>query len=444
MYGLYRKITKNSTPLLLRLLDKRCENGKEDQSRVDEKKAIITKNRPAGQLIWLHAASIGEAQSALILIDRLLADNPKIHILITTITRTSAQMMEQKLPQQAFHQFCPLDHPDWVETFLDHWEPDIALWMESELWPNILMALQNRKIPAVLVNAKLSTKSFGLWRLAKPLARQTLSAFTKILTQTEKDKTRFNALCDVPVMVTDNIKYSAHPLPCDKVDLKKVTVATTDRPIWLFASTHKGEEEMACRIHQVLKNTLPDLLTIIVPRHPERRGKILEDCEHYQLNIRLRTQNKDLPQDGDDIYIADTLGELGLFYRLSPIACIGRTFSDDGGGGHNPIEAAQLGCCVLHGPNVQYLQEIFDDMDIQGASLHMSHESHMTGTLLELLTERTKRESLLEKSLTFSRTKAQVIDAVMEQLTPLVQEVLAQGSGLSAYEGNDNIAVVSA
>ncbi|MCB1784217.1 MAG: 3-deoxy-D-manno-octulosonic acid transferase [Alphaproteobacteria bacterium] len=426
MYSLYRVLTQNSTPFLLRLLDKRCANGKEDPARVDEKKGLTALPRPAGRLLWVHAASVGESRAALILIKKLAADDPALHILVTTVTRTAAQIMERELPSCAFHQYAPLDHPEWVETFLDHWCPDGALWMESELWPNMLAGLKAREVPAVLVNARLSEKSFFFWRLtAGPLCREMLGAFTKILAQTEREAERFRLLGGRGVSAPGNIKYSAAPLPFDKADLRKITTATKGRPLWLFASTHAGEEDMACRIHQILQNKLPGLLTIIVPRHPERRGAILEDCAPYHLTVSLRGENKILPQEEDDIYVADTLGELGLFYRLAPVACIGRSFSLDGGGGHNPIEAAQLGCAVLHGPNVQYLQDIFDEMDAAGASLRMAHESHMTGWLLDLLQEPERVKLLQDKGLAFCAGQTQVIDRILDEIRPIFDEALA-------------------
>ncbi len=413
MYIIYKALTKLSTPLLIAILSKRLKAGKELPKRAEEKRAITNKTRPSGELIWIHAASIGEAQSTLIVIDKLLEQNKNLNILVTTGTVTSAQIMADRLPSQAFHQFYPLDHPKWVSRFLDHWKPDSVIWMESELWPNMLHEVKHRNIPAILINARISDKSFKSWRKLKPLAKSTLSAFDKILCQTEQDSKYFDALGAKNVTVTDNLKYSATKLTYDKEKLESLV---TNRPIWLYASTHKGEEELACKAHINLKKQFPNLLTIIVPRHPERRDEIKDTCQKFDLNIKFRGGKKKLPEDNDDIYIADTLGELGLFYRLSPIACIGRSFSDDGGGGHNPIEPAQLGCAVIHGKNVQNLQAIFDEMNAANAAICIENPSDLSLVISTLLSNNDKMLGLQNAGKQYAQKKSHVIDKVMSEI----------------------------
>ncbi len=422
MYLMYKYLTSVSAPLLNRILQIRLGKGKEDPERINEKKAIISRPRPAGALIWIHAASVGEAQSALILIKHLLEHFPSAHILITTGTLTSATIMESKLPPNAFHQFYPLDHPTWVNRFLDHWSPNAVLWMESELWPNMLRAIKDRNIPSALINARMSKKSFKSWRKLTPIITPMLSTFNNILCQTEEDATLFKHLGAKNTLVTDNLKYSAQKLPSNSDELQEIRDATYNRPIWLYASTHAGEEKIACNIHQKLKADIPDLLTIIVPRHPERRDDILKTCSMPELNIILRTDDKVFPTDDTDIYIADTLGELGLFYRLAPIAVIGRSLSDDGGGGHNPIEAAQLGCVVLHGPNVQNLQDIFDEMDSANAAIPIDTEQHLYDKLHALFNNPDEVEEQQNIALTYSRQKVKIIDTVRDALQPILHE----------------------
>jgi len=420
MLNFYHFITGHAGLAFEGILRRRTAANKEDPARVDEKRGLTTKTRPKGQLLWIHAASVGESQSALILIEHVLAQSPQLNILVTTGTKTSAAMMDKNLPKGAFHQFAPLDYPQWVDKFLDHWRPDLALWMESELWPNMLRAIKTRNIPAALINARLSEKSFKRWAFISDSAARLLGAFTMILTQTQNDADSYLALGAQNVAVTGNLKYSAAPLPFDKSELKALAGAISRRPVWLYASSHKGEEALACRVHEALKAQIPGLLTIIVPRHPERREDITATCAQHKLTYNLRSQDRALPDAKDDIYIADTLGELGLFYRLAPVAVIGRSFSDDGGGGHNPIEAAQLHCAVLSGPHVQYQQQLFDDMAGADAATILHDEQALAGTVMDLLGNPDKLKDAQESAHDFVIARSDMVERTLQELSPLL------------------------
>ncbi len=420
MLGLYKTLLYPARPLLTRLLESRVQKGKEDPKRLDERKGRAGFPRPDGQLIWLHAASVGESQSALALIDFILKNNPQATFLVTTGTRTSAELMAKKLPKQALHQYYPLDHPKWVNRFLDHWQPNLCLWMESELWPNMIMEIKARGIPAALVNARLSERSFKRWSIAKRSAKALLSAFDVILAQTKIEERYFKDLGAPNVIISDNLKYSAEPLDYNEQDLKVLQKAINMRPVWLYASTHKGEESLACALHKDVKARFPNLLTVIVPRHPGRGHEIGDICDQYNLDPVMRRDIKRLPDMDTDIYIANTIGELGLFYHACPLACIGRSFSDDGGGGHNPIEAAMLGCGVLHGPNVQNLQEIFDDMDAAGAAIALSDKEDFRQKLEYYLSNPDALAQFQATGRDFAHAKARVIDTVMTYITPLI------------------------
>jgi 3-deoxy-D-manno-octulosonic-acid transferase len=267
----------------------------------------------------------------------------------------------------------------------------------------------------------MSQDSFDHWQMARGMAETLLGAFSLIFTQTEVDAAHFKSLGANHVAVTDNIKYSAVPLPYDETALSALRLATDTRPLWVYASTHAGEESLACRIHKRLKETLPNLLTIIVPRHPERRENIAGACFEHEVKYRLRGETHILPAPDDDIYIADTMGELGLFYSLTPIAMIGRSFSDDGGGGHNPLEAAQLGCAVLTGPNNQNQRQLYDDMKDAAAVAQAQTEEELFAILRELLTEKHALESQQRRTANFVKQKEHIIDGVMEKLRPLLQ-----------------------
>lgn len=419
MRALYQAITGKSGPFLRFLLTRRARKGKEDPARLPERMGKPGRPRPAGPLLWLHAASVGEAQSALILLDALMARDPALHVLLTTGTVSSAGLMARRLPARAIHQYVPLDHPSWVAAFLDHWRPDRVLWMESELWPNMLAAIRARRIPAALVNARLSPRSVRRWQNLRGVVAELLSTFAVILAQTEEDAENFRRLGAPRVTVTDNLKYAAAPLPLDDSALPALFAAVGARPLWVYASTHNGEEDLACRLHKALAVQMPDLLTIIVPRHPERRAAIAETCARHNLASRLRSTGG-APQAGDAIYIADTMGELGLFYRLAPVACIGRSFSNDGGGGHNPIEAAQLGCAVIHGPHVQNLQNLFDDMNKAGAALRLTGEADFEAQLRRLLTDHAACDALRDRGAHFVMAKAQILNRVVGDLSPVL------------------------
>lgn len=423
-----------ASAFILRLiLNQRCRKGKEDPDRLGERMGVSGLKRPPGSLVWFHAASVGEAQSTLILIDAVRKQNKDLNILVTTGTVTSADLMRKRLPAGAMHQYYPFDHPQWVGRFLDHWQPDLAVWMESELWPNMLLALKDRGISAALVNARLSPKSFSRWRLAAEDAKTLLETFTVCLAQTQDDARFFRQLGARAVTVSDNLKYSAAPLPCDDGDLALLRSAIQNRPLWLYASTHAGEEDMACRLHSHLSKTIPGLLTIIAPRHPERRDDIVKICEKYGIRPVLRGENKAVPCPQDGLYIADTLGELGLFYRLAPLACIGRSFSNDGGGGHNPIEAAQLGCAVLHGPNVQNLSRIYEDMNTSGASIGLKNEADFQSSLERILKDKNELEALRNKSSGFAQGRAEVLKTVMGALAPLLERLSTEQGKKSAW-----------
>ncbi len=417
-----------STPFLKNMLNKRAKQGKEDPARLDERMGIASAPRPDAPLIWLHAASVGEAQSMLILINSLHEADDNYRFLVTTGTKTSATLMANRLPHRAIHQYYPIDHPAWVTAFLDHWHPDAIIWMESELWPNMLMQIKARGIPAIIANARISDKSFARWQKTKRNAKKLLNVFDLIMTQTDEDSEHFKALGapENHVLTSGNLKYSAAPLPCDEKELTQLTALLADRPFWVYASTHDGEEELACRLQQHLRKKIPNLLTIIVPRHPERREQIVKTCKKYDMPHSLRGDKRTPPKPEDQIYIVDTLGEMGLFYELAPIACIGRSFSTDGGGGHNPIEAAQKHCAVLHGPKIQNLQQIFDQMNSAGAAIKLKDEKDFENRLARLLGDEEGLIAMQNKAYRFVSEKSGVIKIVLEKITPIIEHAITK------------------
>lgn len=425
LLNLYQTTLEIASPALVALLQRRQARGKEDAERLGERMGQTQTPRPAGPLIWLHGASVGEAQSTLILIDELRARFPTATILLTTGTVASARAMAARLPAGVIHQYYPLDRPTWVRRFITHWRPNFVIWMESEIWPSMLCALQARQTPTILLNARLSPRSLKRWQRAPQSARALLQSFTAILAQTEGDAHAFRKLGAQNVSVSGNLKYAAAPLPVAEDDLAALTQVAGSRPCWVYASTHAGEEELACRIHQSLAADIPDLLTIIVPRHPVRALEIIDACQHIGPTLQQRGPAKIPPASNTAVYIADTLGELGLFYRFAPVACIGRSFSADGGGGHNPIEAAQLGCAVLYGPHVQNLQAIYDELAAANAALQLHDEQDFRDILKVLLTDPLQREKLTRAGAQFIKRQSDTLHRIMNQIIPLAENALA-------------------
>lgn len=420
LFWLYKKTMTLGKPIIRSVLASRLKAGKEDPSRIGERSGVPSRARPSGPLMWVHVASVGESLSMLPVIRLFLDQNPSAHVLMTTVTRTAADLMESRLPARAFHQYLPVDRPKWVRRFLDHWAPDIALWAESELWPFLMAEIAKRRLPAALLNARMSPSSFRNWSRAPALAEKILSCFTVILAQTEQDKDSFTRLGGRSVVVSDNIKYCAPPLPYDAAELDALRAAVGTRPVWLYASTHQGEEELALSAHRALSAHMPDLLTLIAPRHPERGPEIARFIKEDAPDIPVSLRSDDsLPASSCGIFVIDRLGELGLFYRLAPIVCMGRSFSDDGGGGHNPLEPALLDCAILHGPHVQNQQQIFDDMARAGACLPLDRKPELAPALQSLLSDPSRCAAFQEKARDFAHRKANVLEHVVVELEPV-------------------------
>lgn len=419
MLKLYNVVTGCSSGVLGRFLQRRIKKGKEDATRLSERMGMPSIARGRGHLAWFHAASVGEAQSALILLKTMRRDFPDVKFLVTTGTLTSAALMKKRLPDWAMHQYYPLDHPKWVRQFLDHWRPDIAIWIESELWPNMLLEMGKRQIPVALVNARMSDRSLRRWGYAPRSARYVLRVFDLILAQTDKDAHAYKSLGAHNVVTTDSLKYAADPLPVDRDELSRFERALDTRVGWLYASTHEGEEDLAFQIHKDLKENFPTLLTIIAPRAPERAGEIMNKCRQAGLTIHQRSANPAPPDPETDIYLADTLGELGLFYSLSGLCCVGRSLSRDGGGGHNPIEAAQLRSAVLHGPNVGNFTKIYEDMNQARAALRCEDDQELKHNLARLFFNPETIAHMQDTAHSFAREKEVILENVLGRLKPL-------------------------
>lgn len=343
------------------MLRRRVGRGKEIAVRLPEREGIDSTPRPAGRLIWLHAASVGESQSILPVLSALRSQAPDAAILLTTGTVTSAALLADQLPrlglERVLHRFVPLDVPAWAARFLDHWRPDAAGFVESELWPNLLAGCQARGIPMMLVNARMSARSLRGWQRLPGFARQVVGAFDRVQAQSEADAAHLRLLGARHVDAPGNLKLAAPPLHADPVELARLQALIGDRPVWLAASTHPGEEEVAIHVHRALAAAHPGLLTIVAPRHPGRGAAVAA-----ALGAPRRAAGQD---PGAGVWVADTLGELGLLYRLAPLAFVGRSLA--GQGGQNPLEPARLGCAIAVGPHTANFAEAVQMLEGAGA-----------------------------------------------------------------------------
>lgn len=342
----WRMLGAAAQPFAPLLLSQRAARGKEDRARQGERLGIASLPRPAGKLVWVHGASVGESLAALPLLEKLLASGSDISVLVTSGTVTSARMMQARLPERAIHQFVPLDTPRAVNRFLDHWRPDAGLFVESDLWPNLILAAAKRGVRLALVNARISAQSAANWRWAPKTAQALLGAFDAVLAQDEEIAARFRGLGARHVAVAGSLKADAPPLACNQADLAALKAQIANRPLLLAAQTHPGEDETILPAHDMLRGRFTDLLTIIVPRHIERGPDIEMLCGGRAVKRRAAG---DAISSQTQVYIADTLGELGLFYRLAPFCFLGGTLVPMGG--HNPLEPAVLQRAVLAGPH---------------------------------------------------------------------------------------------
>lgn len=341
-----------------RKLQRRLAAGKEDPARLDERLGKATVPRPPGTLVWFHAASVGEVLSLIELIRHLGEERADLNFLVTTGTVTSATMFTHRAPPRTLHQYAPVDTRAAVRAFLDHWRPNAALWTESEFWPTMMVETHARGIPMMLVNARMSDASARRWRLLRGAAKSLLSRFEHVLAQEERTAQALVQL-GLPgdrVEVTGTLKEGATALPCDESERAHVAAAIGQRPVWLAASTHPGEEEIAAAAHRRVMRAAHGALLIVAPRHPDRGVQVARDLAAEGFRVALRSAGA-VPEKDTQVYIADTLGEMGLWFRVAPVSFVAGSLVDVGG--HNPFEPAALGSAIIHGPHVANFADIF-------------------------------------------------------------------------------------
>ncbi|MEM7739507.1 MAG: 3-deoxy-D-manno-octulosonic acid transferase [Pseudomonadota bacterium] len=417
----YRAATGFLRPVANVALQRRVKRGKEDPARLDERRGKSAVPRPEGPLLWMHGASVGESLSILPLIEALASRHQDLRFLVTTGTVTSAALMAKRLPDSATHQYIPMDQKHFVREFLNHWQPDAAFFVESELWPVILGECERREIPMALINGRMSPKSFHNWQGRIGAARELLSVFDVMVAQNEENAERFRLLSGRDVKTLGNLKHAAEPLPASQEIVAQLNNAIGERPRWFAASTHDGEEHITLSAHREILATSPDTLLMIAPRHPERADDIEALCEEMGFVTARRSQGGAVTP-ATQVYLADTLGELGVFYSTSDIAFVGGSFIPVGG--HNPLEPARLGCAIMHGEHVFNFADTYKEMRKNGCAALVRNERDLAGALGRLLDDPLTRRAMSEQAKTWADKSA---ETVLDTLLVTLEPVLARG-----------------
>jgi 3-deoxy-D-manno-octulosonic-acid transferase len=387
-------------------LKHRARKGKEDALRIAERYGKCVLPRPKGALIWFHAASMGESQSVMPIIRAWLKAHPQIHILLTTGTITSAKHVATRLPERALHQYIPLDVPWMVTRFMKHWQPDMVIFVDSEIWPNMFTQIGASDAYFALLNARISTRSVARWQKTPNFIAGLLANCDAIYAKSAEDASHFKALGAKDAISYGNLKFSSPPLQADpKVTAELINIIAS-RPVWLAASTHEGEEMIIGEVHHHIKEFFPDILTIIVPRHHIRGNDVCYLLERSNLQVSQRSKHMDILKT-TDIYVADTMGELGIFYRVAEIAFIGGSLVNHGG--QNPFEPARLDCAIIYGPHMHNFNEFCAELERSKAAIQVQDAETLKEAVITLLRDQNQQETLAKAALHAVQANANVI-----------------------------------
>jgi 3-deoxy-D-manno-octulosonic-acid transferase len=396
----------------------RMRRGKEDQMRIGERFGAASLTRPDGILVWCHAASVGEMMSALTLLKVLRTQRPDITILLTTGTVSSARLASQRMSEGIFHQFVPVDIPKAVESFLEHWQPQLVLWMESELWPQIISRIGARGIPLILVNGRMSERSLHGWQRYPRLGKALLRCFTQLYSGSPNDATRFTTLGARNVQWVGNIKYDAPALTADTSSLNELSARCARRAIWCAASTHPGEEIMIARAHLRIKNVIPSVLTIIAPRHPYRADTIMQELVKQGMRVARRSTGDVITPD-TDIFLVDALGELGTLFRLCDIVFVGGSLVSRGG--HNPIEPARLNCAIITGHHIDNFTSIYADFAAGNALVTVTGSESLANAVIALFSDAQLRSERANAAATVVSERSGAARTIVKSILPLLE-----------------------
>lgn len=404
LYGLATGLAEPLAPLILK---RRAKAGREDPLRLGERLGRAGAPRPPGPLVWLHGVSVGETVSLLALVEGLRARRPDLGLLVTSGTRTSAELLARRLPAGVRHQYVPVDTPGAVRRFLDHWRPDLGVFAESELWPNLILTARRRGTRLVLASARITEGTARTWRRAPASARRLLSAFDLILPQDRATADRLRGLgadCGREL----NLKRAGAPLIFDPAELARLQGLAAGRPVALAASTHPGEDALIAEAAEGL-----GALVVIAPRHPERGAEIAA-----ALKAPRRALGEE-PGPETPVWIADTLGEMGLFFRLADVVVMGGSFPG-GIGGHNPLEPARLGAPVITGPDIANAADVYGEMFDEVCALMARDGPDLRRKLAGLLADPVLRRRMREAALAYAARQEQTLADALEDLAPLL------------------------
>jgi len=421
--GLYRLAGYAAMPLVPLLLAWRTRKGKEERTRRDERYGRPSINRPAGPLVWIHVASVGETNAVMPLIARIAAEG--LTVLLTSVTVTSARVAAQRLPRGAIHQYAPLDIEPFIDRFLDAWKPDLALFFESELWPTTMTRLAARRIPEIRINARMTPRSFRRWRRFGGAMAPLFEGVELALAQSDGDAERLRALGLKQARSVGNLKFDVPAPGAEPLALEDFRRETEGRAVFVAASTHEGEETVVAEAHRAVRARRPEFLSVVVPRHPVRGPALAASLAAAGFSVALRSRG-DRVTDATDLYIADTLGELGLFYRTAPAAFIGGTLVPVGG--HNPIEAALLETAILHGPQVENAAEIFKALDRGTGRAPVTDAESLAEALDELYADPAALQVLAERGTAALAPFSGALDATLAALRPYLAPLVVAAS----------------
>ena len=410
---LYRAAANVVAPLAYRRVAAKLDAQGISPTRQKERMGRATAARPKGRLIWFHAASVGESLSVLRLIEHLGQALPEASFLLTSGTATSAQIVARRLPPRTQHQFAPLDASRPLRRFHSNWHPDAAVFVESELWPQMLTRTHDRGIPLALINARISDGSARNWKRFPETARYLMNHFRMIHCQDQRTADHLHDLGLTQAEAGQNLKSLAGPAPYDAAALAALKETIANRPLWLASSTHPGEDEVMLAAHKSVLQDNPDALLILVPRHPERADTIAKQITDAGLTLARRSKTDPLT-DKTQVYLADTLGETGLWYALSPLTCLCGSFTPVGG--HNPFEPAHAGSAILHGPLYANFAKTYPELDAAGAGIEVDDAKALATELDKLLTRPNRLDALRDNARRFAAAQDDVLDAFAETL----------------------------